>query len=62
MNQELFGNDGNQLFGVQGGMCQLGMCCPCLATVEFSVTDPAGLEVGGISKIFGGCNEIMTGW
>ena len=40
----------------------MGIFCPCLGTVEFDITGTNGqLTDGRISKIFGGCGEIMAG-
>ena len=59
MDQRIFGIDGTQIYGAVGSSCQKGVCCPCLAPVEFQLTDTNGEPTdGGIQKIFGGCAEV----
>ena len=62
MDQRIYGVDGRQIYGAAGSVCQMGIFCPCLGTVEFDITGTNGqLTDGRISKIFGGCGEIMAG-
>ena len=61
MDQRIFGPDGQQIYGAAGSVCQTGVFCPCLAPVEFALTDTNGQPTdGGIAKIFGGCAEIVA--
>ena len=61
MDQRIFGPDGQQIYGAAGSVCQTGVFCPCLAPVEFALTDTNGQPTdGGIAKIFGGCAEIIA--
>lgn len=45
---------GNPTFSLNGGCCQLGLCCPLpcgpCAKVEFKVESPEGHEIGEITK------------
>ena len=62
MDQRIYGVDGRQIYGAAGSVCQMGIFCPCLGTVEFDIAGTNGqLTDGRISKIFGGCGEIMAG-
>lgn len=50
MNQKLHSKDGKPLFTTSGSVWQLGMCCPCLAPVEFDVKRNEEV-VANISKL-----------
>ena len=59
MDQRIYGVDGRQIYGAAGSVCQMGIFCPCLGTVEFDITGTNGqLTDGRISKIFGGCGKL----
>lgn len=61
MDQRIYDLNGNQIFGAAGSVCQAGIFCPCLGTVEFDITDAAGNPTQAhISKVFDGCAEIMA--
>ena len=62
MDQRIFGPDGQQIYGAAGSVCQTGVFCPCLAPVEFALTDTNGQPTdGGIAKIFGVSRAIIAG-
>lgn len=62
MDQKIYDTDGNQIFGAEGSICQIGIFLPCCGAVEFDLTDANGQPSDGkIAKIFGGCGEIMAG-
>ena len=62
MDQKIYDVDGQQIFGAEGSICQAGVFFPCCGAVEFYLTDAGGQPSDGkISKVFGGCSEIMAG-
>eukprot|EP01051_Picozoa_sp_SAG22_P014221 SAG22_NODE_1693_length_3799_cov_2.227568_3_plen_271_part_00 len=60
MNQKIIDASGTQIYGVNGSICQLGLCCPCLAPVVFDITDAGGAKQGEIKKVFNGCAECLA--
>ena len=61
MNQKISDAQGQFRYGVQGTICQLGLCCPCCGDVKFDVTNQNGDSVGEIRKMFDGCGELFLG-
>jgi len=49
MDQQINDSSGTTLYTTYGSMCQLGLCCPCCASVDFQVKKN-GADVGLISK------------
>lgn len=49
MDQRILDAPGNTLFTTYGSICQIGMCCPCCASVDFAIKK-GGEKVGNISK------------
>ena len=61
MDQRIFGPDGQRIYGAAGTVCQQGIFCPCLGSVEFALTDAHGQpNDGSIQKVFNGCAEVMA--
>jgi hypothetical protein len=57
MDQKIMDGNDKLIYTTNGSICQLGMCCPCCASVDFQVQKD-GQEVGLISKrplTFGEC-------
>lgn len=56
MDQQIKNTAGDTIFTTYGSICQLGMCCPCCASVDFDVLQK-GNSVGTISKRPMTCGE-----
>jgi hypothetical protein len=50
MDQKVLGKDGNEIFTVDGSICQVGICCACCAPVNFSAKK-GDTQVGGVEKL-----------
>lgn len=55
---------GNPRMKVNGGCCQLGLCCPCpcgpCAEVHFDIQDKSGAVIGSIKKRLTCCKWFMA--
>eukprot|EP00440_Ansanella_granifera_P016499 gb/GFBE01017927.1/.p1 GENE.gb/GFBE01017927.1/~~gb/GFBE01017927.1/.p1 ORF type:complete len:237 (+),score=68.25 gb/GFBE01017927.1/:1-711(+) len=49
MDQQIKDEQGNLAYTTNGSICQMGMCCPCCASVDFDISKD-GKKVGLISK------------
>mmetsp|Transcript_142861 Transcript_142861/g.252230 ORF Transcript_142861/g.252230 Transcript_142861/m.252230 type:complete len:236 (-) Transcript_142861:51-758(-) len=58
MDQQIYDNKDTLLYTTYGSICQLGMCCPCCASVDFQVKKD-GTDVGLISKRPMTCGECL---
>jgi len=58
MDQQIKDTSGNLLYSTYGSICQLGMCCPCCAPVDFQIKK-GEQDVGLISKRPMTCGECM---
>merc|ERR1712060_1005758 len=59
MDQQVFNASGSLIFTTAGGVCQLGMCCPCLDNVRFEMQNLSGQKVGGVEKLPMDCAELF---
>lgn len=58
MNQQIRDDRGALLYTTSGSVCQLGLCCPCVGSVDFQIKQ-AGAAVGSISKRPLTCEECI---
>lgn len=58
MDQQVYDKSDKLLFQTKGSICQLGICCPCCASVDFSVLKDEK-EVATISKRPMTCCECL---
>jgi hypothetical protein len=56
MDQQIMNASGTLVYTTYGSICQLGLCCPCCAPVDFEVRKD-GVDVGKISKRPMTCSE-----
>jgi len=56
MDQQIMDKTDSLVYTTRGSICQLGMCCPCLGSVDFQILKD-GQEVGLISKRPMTCGE-----
>lgn len=61
LNQKIMNKEDQGLYTVTGGICQVGICCPCCGDVVFDIMDSSDSKVGEVRKVFGGCGELMVG-
>mmetsp|Transcript_26238 Transcript_26238/g.61449 ORF Transcript_26238/g.61449 Transcript_26238/m.61449 type:complete len:295 (+) Transcript_26238:45-929(+) len=56
-------HQGSDLVTIDGGCCQLGLCCPCpcgpCAEVKFEIQDPSGRQIGEIIKRLSCCKWMI---
>jgi hypothetical protein len=57
MDQKVLDARGNEIFTVDGSICQMGMCCPCCAPVNFSAKK-GDTQVGGVEKLPLDCSDL----
>jgi len=50
MDQKVLGANDNEVFSVDGSICQMGMCCPCCAPVIFAAKK-GDRQVAGVEKL-----------
>merc|ERR1712066_288401 len=60
MDQQIKDNKNTLVYSTYGSICQLGMCCPCCAPIDFQIKKPGGQDVGLISKRPLTCFEACT--
>jgi hypothetical protein len=56
MDQQIKDTSGKVVYSTYGSICQLGLCCPCCASVDFTIKKD-GQDVGLISKRPMTCTE-----